>query len=64
MHMEQFTTHLLSAIYAIFITDGHSVSYILQHFDTVGWASGRASCRRVKNLSDVVLVWLSVWSEG
>jgi len=31
----------------------------LQCFDTVGWASGRASA--VYKLSDEVLVWLSVW---
>ena len=34
----------------------------LQCFDTVGWASGRASGLQ-KKLSDEVLVWLSVWSE-
>jgi len=31
----------------------------LQCFDTVGWASGRASA--VYKLSDEVLVWLSIW---
>ena len=33
----------------------------LQCFDTVGWASGRAS--GLWKLSDGVLAWLSVWSE-
>jgi len=33
----------------------------LQCFDTVVWASGRAS--GLQRLSDEVLVWLSVWSE-
>jgi len=33
----------------------------LQCFDAVGWVAGRASGR--KKLSDVVLVWLSVWSK-
>jgi len=34
---------------------------VLQCFDTVGWASGRAP--GLSKLSDEVLVWLSVWSE-
>jgi len=34
----------------------------LQCFDTVGWASEVAS-GLLQNLSDVVLVWLSVWNE-
>ena len=35
--------------------------HCLQCFDTVGWASGRASgCKR---LSDELLAWLSVWNE-
>jgi len=32
-----------------------------QRFDTVGWASGRAS--GLEKLSDEVLMWLSGWSE-
>jgi len=36
-------------------------SLCLQCFDTVGWASGRAS--GLYKLSDEVLVWLSVWGE-
>jgi len=35
--------------------------YSLQCFDTVGWASGRAS--GLQKLTDEVLVWLSVWNE-
>ena len=35
-----------------------SVPYCLQSFDTVGWASGRAS--GLYRLNDEVLVWLSV----
>jgi len=34
------------------------INYCLQCFDTVGWASGRAS--GLQKLSDGVLVWLSV----
>ena len=36
-------------------------TFSLQCFDTVGWASGRAS--GLLKLSDEVLVWLSVWCE-
>jgi len=39
----------------------YSLVLCLQCFDTVGWASGRAS--GLYKLSDEVLVWLSVWSE-
>jgi len=35
--------------------------YLLQCFDSVGWASGIAP--GLYKLSDEVLVWLSVWSE-
>jgi len=39
-----------------------SVGLCLQCFDAVGWVSGRAS--GVQKLSDeLLLVWLSVWSE-
>ena len=37
------------------------LAVLLPCFDTVVWASGRAS--GLYKLSDMVLVWLSVWSE-
>jgi len=36
------------------------LSHCLQCFDAVGWAAGRAAC---KKLSGGVLAWLSVWSK-
>ena len=47
---------------SLFIFDEYCASSArLQCFDTVGWASGRAS--GLYRLNDEVLVWLSVWSE-
>jgi len=37
------------------------INQCLWYFDTVGWASGRAS--GLQKLSDEVLVWLSIWSK-
>jgi len=37
------------------------ILFYFTSFDTVGWASGRAS--GLQKFSDKVMVWLSVWSE-
>jgi len=55
-----------SMITALYIGRRFFLTYLLvisclQCFETVGWASGRASA--CKKLSDEVLVWLSVWNE-
>jgi len=44
-------------------TDNNILITCLQCFDAVGWVAGRVFIWSVKNLSDEVLTWLSVWSE-
>ena len=48
-------------LFYLFISPSVLLFYSLQCFDTVGWASGRAS--GLQKLTDEVLVWLSVWNE-
>jgi len=55
--------HCASCIGTLSVTIAPFKQISLQCFDTVGWASGRASGLYKIILSDDVLVWLSAWSK-